>query len=427
MIPHSDSPTGQSAGCQAILAISNSRRWAVMSLLFVASIINYLDRATVSIALPYLSADLHLGPESKGLVLSSFFWLYALLQIPVGWCTDRLNLRWMYAAHFALWSLACGFTGFAGSLGALLVMRMLLGIGESIYLPGGSKIVAVLFASQDRALPSGFFDSGTRVGLAVGAPLIAMLIVSYGWRRMFAMVGFTALAWLVPWLLAAPRNLQGVRKPRLPQAPPGGAPRRRFRFNRKLLGICLGFFGFDYYWYLLVTWLPDYLVTGRHLTLMRAGFYAALPYCAFAVCQPIGGALTDWLIRRGYDETRTRKTVLTLSFLCGLLLIPAVLAQTAGAVLGFLIGASLVGLGTGNLFAILQCCAPPDEIGVWTGVENFVGNIGGVLSPLVTGYLIATTGSYLPGFALASILLVAGQLAYWFIVGELKPEVAPAA
>ena len=188
MIPHSDSPTGQSAGCQAILAVSNSRRWAVMSLLFVASIINYLDRATVSIALPYLSADLHLGPESKGLVLSSFFWLYALLQIPVGWCTDRLNLRWMYAAHFALWSLACGFTGFAGSLGALLVMRMLLGIGESIYLPGGSKIVAVLFASQDRALPSGFFDSGTRVGLAVGAPLIAMLIVSYGWRRMFAMV-----------------------------------------------------------------------------------------------------------------------------------------------------------------------------------------------------------------------------------------------
>src|SRR5579872_1877850 len=109
---------GPAAG--GFLPMSSTRRWTLVGLLFVASFINYLDRATISVALPMLSLDLHLGPETKGLVLSSFFWSYALMQIPVGWYADRLNLRWLYAGLFAIWSLACGLTGFAGSLGVLL-------------------------------------------------------------------------------------------------------------------------------------------------------------------------------------------------------------------------------------------------------------------------------------------------------------------
>ena len=175
----------------------------------------------------------------------------------------------------------------------------------------------------------------------------------------------------------------------------GSPPARRIHFNRNLLGICLGFFCFDYYWYLLVTWLPDYLVTVRHLTLVRAGFYAALPYFVFGVCQPLGGWITDWLIRRGWDETRTRKAVLTVAFLSGLLLIPAARAESAQGALAFLMGGSLAGLAVGNMFAILQSCAPPEEVGIWTGFENFAGNIGGVLAPFVTGFLIARTGSVL--------------------------------
>src|SRR5208283_1975589 len=206
-----NSATVERASGAGLLAISNSRRWVVLGLLFVASFINYLDRATISVALPLISVDLHLGPETKGLVLSSFFWSYALMQIPIGWCADRWNLRWLYAGLFAIWSLACGMTGLAGSLLVLILLRILLGIGESIYLPGGTKIVSLLFPSKERGFPSGFFDSGTRLGLSVGAPLIATLIVLYGWRKMFALVGFTAIIWVVPWLPAAPKNLQGVR------------------------------------------------------------------------------------------------------------------------------------------------------------------------------------------------------------------------
>jgi ACS family glucarate transporter-like MFS transporter len=420
--PGNSAPVGRASDA-AFLSVSNSRRWTLVGLLFVASFINYLDRATISVALPLLSVDLHLGPEIKGLVLSSFFWSYSLMQIPVGWCADRWNLRWLYAGLFAVWSLACGLTGFADSLMVLILLRILLGIGESIYLPGGTKIVSLLFPSPERGFPSGLFDSGTRLGLAVGAPLIAAMIVFCGWRNMFAMVGFTAIIWVVPWLLFAPKNLQGVRSEVRNVSSP---PKHRIHFNRNLLGICLGFFCFDYYWYLFVTWLPDYLVTVRHLTLVRAGIYAALPYFIFGVCQPLGGWITDALIRRGWDETRTRKTALAVAFLSGFLLIPAARAHTAHGALAFLMGGALAGLGSGNMFAILQSCAPPNEVGIWTGFENFAGNIGGVLAPIVTGFLIARTGSYFPGFALAAGVLAAGILAYGFIVGELKPALGEA-
>jgi len=418
MINAANSVSVERAPGAGLLSISNTRRWVLVGLLFVASFINYLDRATISVALPLISIDLHLGPETKGLVLSSFFWSYALMQIPIGWCVDRWNLRWLYAGLFAIWSLACGLTGFAGSLLVLILLRILLGVGESIYLPGGTKIVSMLFPSAKRGFPSGLFDSGTRLGMAVGAPLIAALIMFFGWRNMFALVGFTAIIWVVPWLFAAPRNLQGVRSVAVATAAP---PARRFHFNRNLLGICLGFFCFDYYWYLFVTWLPDYLVNVRHLTLMRAGLYAALPYFIFGACEPLGGWITDWFIGWGWDETRARKAMLTVAFLCGLLLIPAARVESTLGALAFLTGASFVGLASGNLFAVLQCCAPPDEVGIWTGFENFAGNIGGVLAPLVTGFLIASTHTYLPGFALAAGVLVAGILAYWCVVGELKP------
>jgi nitrate/nitrite transporter NarK len=238
---------------------------------------------------------------------------------------------------------------------------------------------------------------------------------------MFFMVGFSALLWLIPWLVVFPARLPERR-----QRPAG--PRSLEAFwdvlahlrSRDLIGICLGFFCFDYYWYLLVTWLPDYLVTVRHLTILKAGLYASLPYFVWGISEPLGGWVADRLIRWGWDETRARKWLITVAFISGLLLIPAARAQGAHAAIILIMGASLVGLATGNLFAILQSCAPPEEVGVWTGFENFAGNVGGIIAPAATGFLIARTGSYLPGFALAALVLLTGLLAYWFVVGRLN-------
>lgn len=179
-----------------------------MGLLFTASMINYMDRATISIALPLISKDLALGPAAKGMLLSAFFWSYALMQIPIGFLADRANLRWLYAGAFVLWSIAQGLTGLAGGLGALIAVRILLGIGESIYLPGGTKIVSLLFSSRERGLPCGLFDMGTRTGLVIDGILIPWLIVHYGWRRMFMIVGFSALVWLLPWLLVMKNRIR---------------------------------------------------------------------------------------------------------------------------------------------------------------------------------------------------------------------------
>lgn len=398
---------------------AHSRRWTIVGLLFAASLINYLDRSTISIALPLIGRDLHLGPETKGILLSAFFWSYALMQVPIGWSADRANLRWLYAATFALWSVSQGLTGFAGSLGVLMLFRVLLGVGESIYLPGGTKVVSVLFAPAERGLPCGIFDFGTRMGLVLGGMTIPWLLVHLGWRVAFRLVGFAGLLWLVPWLLATPRHIgQSPDEAR----PREATPRKVLAHlrDRNLIGICLGFFCFDYYWYLLVNWLPDYLVTVRHFTILGAGFFSALPFLVFGVSEPAGGWLADRLVRRGWNETRTRKGMVTVAFFTGLLLIPASRVASAGAAVALIAGGSLVGLATGNLLVILQCCAPSQDVGLWTGFQNLFGNIAGVLAPVVTGILIARTGSYAPGFLLAALTLLAGLLCYWLMVGDLE-------
>lgn len=381
--------------------------------------INYMDRATLSIALPVLSADLGLSGTAKGVLTSAFFWSYALMQIPIGWCADRFDLRWLYAGMFAIWSFACGLTGFAGSLAMLIVLRIVLGFGESIYLPGGIKVVSLLFAPKDRGLPSGLFDSGTRTGLLIDGLVLPWLIVTYGWRHMFMLVGFSSLIWILPWLAVYPRNLQA-------QSSAASSPPMSFRrlaallSNRNLRGICIGFFCFDYFWYLLLFWLTDFLVKAHHLPLRWAALYAALAYLLSGACEPLGGWIADTLIQRGWDPTRTRKRIVAIGFLCGLMLIPAAMVKSTPLTVALTFGAALVGLSTANLHVILQSCAPHHEVSVWTGVENFAGNLAGALAMLVMGKALDGTGSYLPGFAVGSIVLVLGSLSYLFVVGELK-------
>jgi len=397
---------------------SNKRRWTIIILLFAASLINYLDRAAISYALPLISKEFQLTSQSKGLLLSSFFWSYALMQIPIGWCADRFNLRWLYAGAFMIWSVAQGLTGLAGSFSALLVFRILLGIGESIYLPGGTRIVSLLFSPKERGLPSGLFDFGTRTGLVLEGLMVPWLLIHLGWRPTFIILGSTALVWLAPWFWVFPRRLQSNTN-----AGSRGGPAQsvvRTLANRNLLGICLGFFCFDYYWYVLVTWLPDYLVTVRQLTIVQAGFYASLVFFTFGIAEPIGGWIADALIRQGWDETATRKGIVTVAFSMGLFLNATMRTAHNGIAIGLLMGASLVGLATGNLLAILQSCAPAEAVGIWTGAENFAGNLAGIIAPLAVGFLITSFGSYAPGFELASIVLILGILAYWFVVGDLR-------
>jgi MFS family permease len=394
----------------------------MVGLLFLAGLFNYLDRVTLSVALPAISLDFAIGPARKGLLLSAFFWSYASMQMPVGWCVDRLNLRWFYPCLFAAWSLACGLTGLAGSLGMMVFLRVMLGVGESIFLPAATKIVGKLYAPKERGLPSGIFNSGSRAGLVLGAPVVGLMIAHWGWRRMFMAVGLLGLAWIFPWVLLSPRRPQGDEKGPVDRLP--GRYRGQGRiipFNRNLMGICLGFFCFDYYGFLLITWLPDYLVEVRHMTVLNAGIYTSIPFLIFGLSEVVGGWAADALIRRGWDETRTRKGAVICALLTGILIVPAAYAANVTSAVLFICGASLIGFATGNLTAILQSCAPADEVGRWTGIENFAGNIGGIIAPVVMGLLILRTHSFIPGFVVAALVILIGAASYGWVVGKLEP------
>src|SRR5258706_13252978 len=171
-----------SPGKSPATAEINPNRWLIVGLLFLASLINYFDRATVSFALPFISKDLGLGPNEQGTLLSAFFWSYALMQIPMGLLADRVNLRWLYAGAFVLWSVAQGLSGFPSWLVMLIFLRALLGLGEAIYLPGGTRVVSLFFKLSERGLPCGIFDFGTRTGLVLEGFIVPFLIATYGWR-----------------------------------------------------------------------------------------------------------------------------------------------------------------------------------------------------------------------------------------------------
>ena len=321
--------------------------------------------------------------------------------------------------------MAQGLTGLAGSLEVLIGFRILLGVGESIYLPGGVKIISLLFSGKDRGLPSGLFDfrnSNRTDPRRHSGPLAADPLRLAPHFPAFRFYGHDLDG---PLAVGIPSPRAGCR-PAVVVSPARTASPIRWKalLNRNLLGICLGFFCFDYYWYVLVTWLPDYLVTVRHLSIVQTGLYGSLVFFTFGVSEPIGGWIADSLIRRGWDETRTRKGIVTVAFFMGLFLIAAMRASDTGTAIWLLIAASLVGLATGNLLVILQCCAPFEKVGIWTGAENFAGNLAGVVAPLAVGLLIKRSGSYVPGFELGAVVLLVGLLAYWFVVGELKPKTA---
>ena len=403
-----------------LLAVSNARRWTIMWLLFAASLINYFDRSTLAFAMPLIAKDFNLDAAKQGLVVSAFFWTYTYLQIPVGLCADRFNLRWLYAGAFVIWSIAQGLTGFAGSIAMLIGCRMLLGIGESIYLVGGTKVVSLYFPLSQRGLPCGLFDAGTRTGLVLEGLTIGLLLTAFGWRTTFIIVGFAALIWLLPWFLATPTQMRDT-------AP--GVERARFTWrqfgtilrSRDLLGVLVGFFCFDYYWSFLITWLPSYFVNVRHVTILEAGIRASLPFLVFGICQPLGGWIADRLIRRGWESGRARKLIISVAFLSGLLIIPAAYTTSKDFALLLISGGCLVGLSAANQLVLLQSCTPPKETGLAVGIYNFVGNMAGIVQPLITGLVIKLSGgSYTLAFVLAAVMLAASTLSYWFIVGKTK-------
>lgn len=395
-----------------------TNRWIIVGLLLLSVGINYIDRGSLSVAAPVLSKEFELSPGKLGYLLSAFFWSYTVMQLVVGWLVDRFEVKWVYAAGFLVWSLAMAGTGLANSFAALFAARLVLGVGESVFLPSVSKIVVRLFPANRRGLPNALVDVGTKLGPFLSTLLGGLFIKHYGWRLLFIGVGAGSLFWLLPWIGLAPTEHHGAERERV-----RGPGFRELLARREVWGTSLGMFALGYVWVFLLTWLPSYLTKERHYSLEQMAKLGSLPFLGMAVTSLTGGWISDLWIARGFSPTLVRKTFAVSGLLlCAALMLPVAWVTSQSWSMGLLIaGAMSLGLLTSNVWAITQTLAGPQAAGQWTGVQNFIGNLGGVASPIVAGWIVERTGSFLLAFAAAAGFLVLGAVAYLGMVPKVEP------
>ncbi len=392
---------------------------AVMALLVLAMFLNYVDRGSLSVAAPVLSKELDIGPARLGWLFSAFFWTYALGQIPSGWIVDKLPVRTVFAAGVLVWSAATLATGFVGGFASLFVCRLVLGLGESVAYPACSRILVRSVPEERRGVANSWIDAATKTGPAVSMLLGGFLVDAWGWRWLFWIAGAISLLWLPLWL-ALYRESGG--------SGPAVEERAAVSFGeilsrREAWGTSLAMFTLGYVWYLLLSWLPTYLVKARGFSMQRTAVMGALPLALMALGTLAAAWISDRLVARAGGDAQVRRRFLIAGLALTALVLPAAaVVENASLSLALLAAAHMtLGLFASNVWAVTQTLAGPAAAGRWTGIQNAVGNMGGVVSPLLTGIAVERTGSYLPAFASAAVMALLGAICLWLLV----PRVAP--
>jgi ACS family D-galactonate transporter-like MFS transporter len=396
-----------------------SKLTAVLALLGISVFINYIDRGNLSIAAPLLKDELGISPSQLGVLLSAFFWTYACLQPVSGWLVDRVNVNWVMAGGFFLWSSATAVTGMAHAFSTLLVIRLILGIGESVAYPSYSKIIALHFPEEHRGLANSVISAGLTLGPGFGMLMGGMLMAKFGWRPFFLVLGLTSLLWLVPWIKWMPEARSAIHLTST------GAPSlREFLRLRSAWGTCVGLFSSNYVNYFLITWLPYYLVRERHFSMQSMAKIGGTAYLLGAVFATLSGWLSDRWIVAGGTPTRVRKTFAAGGIaLAGTFLGLSAVSGSLGCLVMLVLGVIFFGVGSSNIWAITQTLAGPHAAGRWTGFQNFVGNQAGIVGPALTGLVLERTGHLYWAFAVRTAVALTGTAAWVFVVGPVEQVV----
>jgi MFS transporter, ACS family, D-galactonate transporter len=394
------------------------KKWSVVALLSLGMVIAYVDRSNLSVVLATreFREAFHLGDSSRGLLNSAFFWSYALLQIPAGWVVDRFGVKRPYTVAFLAWTLISAATGWVNSVSQLLVLRLLLGAGESVCAPASLRWIRWNCSEEQRGLAVGIYMAGTKVGAAIGVPIAAFLISAFSWRIMFVICGLAGVGWLVGWLLLVKSDsaVQSPTSSETAAATPGFVD---LLTSRVTWGILLGTFSYGYFLYFCVTWLPAYFVEYRHLSLSSMGYYTLFSFGGMAAIAILSGWLADQMIRRGADPARTRKGFTILGFVLASTEVFGALSSSQNVALFFAVF-SLAGLGlaTANYWALTQTMIPGRAMGRIAGIQNCASNLGGVVAPILTGWLKQTSGGYQVPMQAIWIVLLIGIASYLFLV-----------
>jgi len=387
-------------------------------LLALAVCINYVDRGNLATAAPLIQDELKLSATQLGMLLSAFFWTYVAAMTPAGWLAERYGARRVLAGGVAIWSVATLLTGFAGSLAALLLLRLMLGLGESTAFPSSSKALATEVAPAQLGLANGIFSFGYLVGPAVGTVVGGLLMAKFGWRPVFILFGCMSLLWLWPWL----RLPEPATRKSGPTDSGAGPTFAQILRQRGLWGASLGHFASNYNFYFILAWLPVYLVKVRGFSMATMAAIAGGAYLINAISALVTGWATDRWCKSGRSPDVIYKGIMAVNHLASIGCMAGLVLLPVNGAIACLYGYEVVcGVSSPGVYAIPQIIAGPTAAGRWVGVQNTCGNIAGIIAPALTGLLVDSSGGFGSAFAVASAVNILGLIGWVFILPRIAP------
>ncbi|EAA7604127.1 MFS transporter [Salmonella enterica subsp. enterica] len=437
------------------MSIAGKKTHARYYILFMITLVLTLatgDRATLSVAGPEMQKELGISAVEIGYLFSAFSWAYVISMTPAGWVADKVGSKRAMFLGILLWSVMTVFMGLVSYVTfvvpALLILRFLLGVCESPVGPSAGRIIAAWFPSQERGVAGAIFNSAQYASLAIFTPLMAWLCHAFGWDHVFIVMGVIGIIIAFCWskLFYVPTKHPGINHEEMEYLKEGGAlveldtathvkgERKRAGWqeigqlfkSRMLIGIFIGQYCISAITWFFMTWFPIYLVKERGMSILQAGFMASVP----AICGLVGGIMSgffsDWLLRKTNNLSLARKVPITIGLTMSASMI---LCNYVGseALVMFLMSAAFFGKGFGSLgWAVVADTAPKEIIGTTGGLFNSLGNIAGIVTPVVIGYILQETGSFANALVFVGTHGIIAVCSYWFIVGKIERlKIAP--
>ncbi|HEY5290194.1 MAG TPA: MFS transporter [Caulobacteraceae bacterium] len=396
---------------------------AVVPLLALMIFIQYVDRGNIATAAPLMSKELGLDARQVGLLISAFYFTYAPSQLLTGWLAHRINAYRTLALGLAIWSLATFATGLVGGFAGLIALRLMLGLGESAAFPCSSRILARHLPSGRLGAANGLIGVGLALGPAIGTWAGGNLMAVSGWRPTFLIFGALSALWLLPWWRATRHLDRAERDEPEPPAPTYLEIIKR----RDAWGAALGHFCNNYSFYFVLSWLPLYLVKTRGLSMGEMAEVGGVVYGVYALSCLASGWLGDQWMRAGASANLVRKSAaIAGNVIPGAALIVAAFGDTTMAIGCLIVAAVGSGIATNTIYSIGQTLAGPKAGGKWMAIQNGIGNLAGVIGPIITGVIVYQTGSFAWAFISAGAVGLVGALGWGVIIRKVEPlEWAP--
>jgi MFS family permease len=391
-------------------------RSPIVFLLAAVLFINYVDRGTMPTAAHLMQGDLRLDYAQMGVLLSAFSWTYAFLQIPVGWLAERYGPHRILAAGLTLWASATMLIGVAHTFTGLLVLRLLLGVGESAGFPSVAKILAAVVPTKGLGTANGIVALAYLIGPAAGTYAGGMLMAHFGWRSSFLLFGGLSLLWLLPWSRVAAEVRAAVR----PGVGDDSPTWRMILKQPSLWGTSLGLFSSNYVFFFMLSWLPTYLQSERGFSTVRMTNYATWAYVGCAVSALAAGWAIDRYTARGGSPNAGYKSVMAIAHLGSVVCMMCMAwGSPALALASMFIYLALCGASSPGVYAMSEILAGPRASGRWVGIQNSLGNLAGIVAPAATGFIVQSTGHFTNAFLVAAAVSVLGLVGWIAMVPRL--------